>query len=216
MAPGSGTVPAGASQRVLRPRSATIAVIASAVVALVLLGDALVRAGIVEMLRLTPWVLLALWGIYVLVYSSHIAFDARGVTVQNYLRVTRLSWQAVADVSLRWQVVFALVGGGTVTAYGGPVVGRPGRAPRRDDDRAGRREADAGRPGASSGASSSAVPAALREFGELRDAWLRVEPTRSETGSASPRIERSWDIRALLALLVIVLGAIVSVLTTGA
>ena len=201
----SGAVPAGSRVRVLRALSGSVALIVTGAIALVLLGDALVRAGILEMLRLAPWVLLAVWGVYVLIYASHIAFDARGATVQNYLRVTRLSWHDVQDLSLRWQVVFTLSDGTAVTAYGGPVVGRPGRAGRRDGDRGRRREEDERR----------AVPAALREFGELRDAWHQAESEVPSAGASRARAVRSWDVPALIALAVIVIGAVIASLSTG-
>lgn len=208
----AGARPAGgpadaARPRVLRARSGTLALIASGAVALVLLGDALLRAGVVETLRLAPWVLLAVWGVYVLVYASHIAFDARGVTVQNYLRITRVSWRDVEDIALRWQVVFTVVGGDTVTAYGGPVVGRPGRADRRDADSGDQR-------GAGERRSSAAVPTALREFADLRDAWARAEAHTPLSGDVRPGVARVWDVRALLALGIVVLVGIASVLST--
>lgn len=99
--------------RILRQTSGTIGLIVSGAVAALLLVDAAMRAGILEMLRLAPWVLLALWAVYVLLYASHIAVDRRGATVQNYLRVTRMPWTEVTDIALRWQMVFALAGGGS-------------------------------------------------------------------------------------------------------
>lgn len=214
-----GARPAGgpadaARPRVLRARSGTFALIASGAVALVLLGDALLRAGVVETLRLAPWVLLAVWGVYVLVYASHIAFDARGVTVQNYLRITRVSWRDVEDIALRWQVVFTVVGGETVTAYGGPVVGRPGRADRRDADRTGApgRDPDAG--GGAERSGRGAIPAALREVGDLRDAWYRAGVETPSAGASEAPLNRSWDVPSVLALLVITIGIVASTLST--
>ncbi len=190
----SGSRSAGASAHVLRATSGTIALIVAGVAALLLLIDAVVRAGILEMLRLAPWVLLAVWGVYVLMYASHIAYDRSEVSVQNYLRRTRMPWAHVTDIGLRWQVIFTLDSGDTVPAYGGPVAGRPGRAERRS-------EKDSAR----------AVPAALRELGELKDAWLDADPP-----AGSPVVERSWDLPALATLGVIIIGAIASALTAGA
>ena len=118
--------------RTLRAASGTIALIVAGAIAVLLLGDALVRAGILEMLRLAPWVLMAVWGVYVLLYASRITFDARGATVQNYLRITRFPWRRVRDIGMRWQVVFTFDDDTTVPAFGGPVAGRPGRAARAD------------------------------------------------------------------------------------
>lgn len=184
---------AAPSAHVLRATSGTIALIVAGVAALLLLVDALVRAGILEMLRLAPWVLLAVWGVYVLMYASHIAYDRSGATVQNYLRRTRIPWPRVTDIGLRWQVIFTLDSGDTVPAYGGPVAGRPGRAERRTAKEPAR-----------------AVPAALRELSELRDAWQGAEDAID-----SPAVERSWDLPALAAIGVIVVGAIAATLTTA-
>ncbi|WP_454167124.1 PH domain-containing protein [Microbacterium lacticum] len=173
--------------------------IGASAIAVLLLGDALIRAGIVEMLRLSPWVLLALWAVYVLLYASRITFDRNSATVQNYLRITRLPWSAVRDIGMRWQVVFTLEDGETVPAYGGPGAGRPGRAERRASRDSARR-----------------VPASLRELSELRDAWQGVDaagepaPQGAATGAG---VARSWDVPAIAALVVIVIGAVVSALS---
>ncbi len=189
----------GASAHVLRATSGTIALIVAGVVAVALLIDAVVRAGVVEMLRLSPWVLLVVWIVYVLMYASHIAYDGGGATVQNYLRRTRIPWARVTDIGLRWQVIFTLDGGDTVPAYGGPVAGRPGRAERRSAQQP-----------------SRAVPAALRELGDLRDAWQGGDPPVAAPGSGATEVERSWDLPALVALGVIVIGGIASALSSGA
>lgn len=183
---------------------------------MLLLGDALVRAGVVEMLRLAPWVLIAVWAVYVLLYASHITFDGEGATVQNYLRITRVPWPRVRDIAMRWQVVFGLDDGSSLPAYGGPVAGRPGRAPRTDRTRA----AGTGPAGPSSG---RAVPAALRDVAELRDAWQGVDAWQpGSAGAPAGRdggdlgIQRSWDVPALVALVIIVVGAVISALSTTA
>ena len=193
--------------RTLRAASGTIALIVAGAIAVLLLGDALVRAGILEMLRLAPWVLMAVWGVYVLLYASRITFDARGATVQNYLRITRFPWRRVRDIGMRWQVVFTFDDDTTVPAFGGPVAGRPGRAARAD------RGGGADRRG--SGGAARAVPSALRELAELRDAWQGVD---SPGGLAADdtAVERSWDVPALIALAVIVMGAVASALSVSA
>ena len=89
---GAGDAPA---RRVLRPTSGTVILIVSGVVALWLLVDAAIRAGLPEMLRLAPWILLAVWGVYVALYAPHVSFDRDGVLVQNYLRRTWIPWSRV-------------------------------------------------------------------------------------------------------------------------
>ncbi|MBF9335673.1 hypothetical protein G3N30_05320 [Microbacterium lacticum] len=213
----SGAAGVTPPRRTLRATSGTIALIFAGAVAVLLLGDALVRAGVVEMLRLVPWVLLAVWAVYVLLYASHITFDREGATVQNYLRITRVPWPRVRDIAMRWQVVFGLDDGSSLPAYGGPVAGRPGRAPRTDRTRsAGTGPADPS-PG-------RAVPAALRDVAELRDAWQGVDAWQSGDAAGAPAgrdagdlgIQRSWDVPALVALAVIVVGAVISALSTTA
>ncbi|MFE1644681.1 PH domain-containing protein [Microbacterium sp. P01] len=175
-----------------RATSGTIALIVSGVIAVVLLGDALLRAGIIQMLLLAPWVLLVLWFIYVVLYASHISMSRDDVIVQNYLRRTTLPWGRVADIRMRWQVVFDLLDGSEIKAYGGPVAGRPGRV----GPTAG------ARPGAT-------VPPALRELGIIRDEWDGAR----ERSRADAAIRREWDVPALLALGIIVIGALSAVLS---
>ncbi|GAA1649652.1 hypothetical protein [Microbacterium flavum] len=185
--------PSGATpeRRVLRPTSGTVILIVSGVVVLGLLVDAAVRAGLLEMLRLAPWLLLVLWGVYIALYAPHIAYDRSGVFVQNYLRRTWIPWSRVADIAMRWQVQFALTGGGSVAAYGGPAASRPGRNDRRQ------RSAD--RP----------VPSWLRDLGDLRDTWQHADDAASGTGAPA----RSWDVPALIVLGVLVAAAAGSVIS---
>lgn len=187
----------GASPRVMRAGSATVALIVAGAATVLLLGDAWLRAGIVEMLRLAPWVLLAVWVVYVAMFASHIAYDDDGVMVQNYLRRTRIPWRHMRDISLRWQIVFAF-DGGAVSAFGGPVVRRGDRV---------RRPTGAAAPGRSTG-----VPTSLREFGELHDAWQHAS---GATAAMDAGVVRSWDVPALSGLLIIVLGVVASVLATS-
>ncbi|MCC4906848.1 PH domain-containing protein [Microbacterium sp. cx-59] len=176
-----------------RGTSGTIGLIVSGVIAFVLLGDALLRAGIGETLLLAPWILLVLWLVYVTLYASHVTITREGAVVQNYLRRTTVPWGRVADIRMRWQVVFVLTDGSEVKAYGGPVAGRPARVGPRSGAGEGRR-----------------VPPALRELGIIQDAW---ESERAESRPDAP-IARQWDIPALVALLVIVVGAVSAVVGT--
>ena len=190
---GGGSPPVQPTRQTLRTTSAKITMIAAGVVSVLLLGDAGLRAGAVEMLRLTPWLLFALWMIYVTMYASSITYDGAGVTVQNYLRRTWVPWTLITDVSLRWQIVFTLAGGTKVKAYGGPAGGPTGRRGERGSS---------ARPGAS-------AAAAVGELEELREMWQE----HATTPSTGDRPTRSWDIPALLALAAIVAGAVISVLS---
>lgn len=187
--------------RVFRAPSATIGAIAAAVVAIALLVDAAVRAGVGEMLLLAPWVLLVLWFVYVLVYAPHIRTDSAGVRVHNLLRIAEFPWSAVRDIELRWQVRFRLSSGQDVASFGGPVAGRPARSGLRVGGRD-RRE-----------------PPAVRDMELLREQWIsategRPVPELAPQGSAPSAsvVRRSWDVPALIALAAIAAWA-VSVLT---
>ena len=74
--------------------------------------------------------LLVLWAIYLGLYASHLVTDADGITVQNYLRRTRIGWGAVADIEMGFQLVVTTADGRRLTCYGGPATGRPSRAAR--------------------------------------------------------------------------------------
>ncbi|AZS37233.1 hypothetical protein CVS47_01865 [Microbacterium lemovicicum] len=176
-----------------RATSGTIALIAAGVVALLLLGDAVVRAGWGQMLLLAPWVLLVVWLIYVSMYASAIETDAAGATVQNFLRRTRVPWAKVQDIRLRYQVVFELDDGRLFKAYGGPVAGRPVR--------------DRGR----MGLQMRREPPALRELSLIQEQW----ETAREQGTPDTPVTRSWDILALVAFGVIAVGALVAVFITS-
>ncbi|QEV99625.1 PH domain-containing protein [Microbacterium caowuchunii] len=160
--------------------------IISAVVAASLLGDAFVRAGIGSTLLLAPWVLLLLWAVYVLLFASAVTTDVSGITVQNFLRRTRVPWGAVDDIVLRYQLIVTTKDGSRVTCFGGPVSGRSRRLPGRDD--------------------GNRMPNALRDLDLIRADWERA----LDGDAAAGPVARSWDLPALLALLVLVLGAVVA------
>jgi len=166
---------------------------AVSVVALFLLGDAVLRAGWGAALLLAPWVLLVVWVVYVLMYASCIAIDASGATVQNYVRRTMMPWAHVEDVRMRWQAVFTLDDGTEVKAFGGPVAGRPGRAERRAEARPG------------------SPPPALRELSLIQDEWQ----TAREQGAPAGDVRRSWDYGTLYAFAAILVWAVVAVIIAG-
>ncbi len=191
--------------RVFRAPSATIGAIAGGVVALALLVDAAVRAGLGEMLLLAPWVLLVLWFVYVLVYAPHIRTDADGVRVHNLLRIVEFPWSAVRDIELRWQVRFRLSTGRDVASFGGPVAGRPAR------------------PGLRLGGGERREPPALRDMELLREQWISAtegEPVPELTvpgfAPAASVVRRGWDVPALIALAAIAVWAVGALITVNA
>lgn len=182
------------SRRVFRATSGTIGLIIGGVIALFLLGDAVLRAGWFTTFLIAPWLLLVLWAVYVMMFASHVATDSDGVTVQNLLRRIRMPWPRVTDIDMRFQVVFRLDDGSKVSAFGGPVAGRPARPGRREDDARTRRE-----------------PPALRDLELIREQW---QVSQERPVDAAP-VRRSWDVPALIALAIIAVWAVSAVIIAG-
>ncbi|MDX2375767.1 PH domain-containing protein [Microbacterium sp. LRZ72] len=186
-------MPKARDTQVFRPPIATVTLFAAAVLAGFLLVDALVRAGVVEMLLLAPWVLIPLWVVYLLSYTSHIRVDAAGATVQNLLRIVRIPWAAVAEIDLGWQIGFTLHDGTVIRSFGGPSRSRPGRT----------RRADNGEP---------RVTAGERQLERMREQWRAAgAEQRTEAGG----VRRSWDVPALLVGLALAVWAVAAVLIAG-
>lgn len=176
--------------RIFRAPSGLFAIGIAILLALFLLGDAVVRAGWGRMLLLAPWILLALWIVYENAYVSRVQIDDDGVTVQNLLRRTSFGWKRVRSIELRWQLVFVLDDGRKLSCYGGPAKAGPVRRPGRDGD--------------------SREPAGIRALSEIEERWEAAPDT------ADAPITRSWDLPALLGLGVIVIWAIVAILIANA
>ncbi|WP_282848091.1 PH domain-containing protein [Microbacterium oxydans] len=175
--------------RTYRASSGLVILIPSTLLALFLLGDAVVRGSWAQMLLLAPWVLLAVWAVYELSYVSSVRVDSQGVVVQNMLRRTSFGWANVRDIDLRWQLQFSLDDGRDLTCYGGPARARPPRPSRGDDD-------------------ERKAPAGLLALTDIRDLWEGAPPVATS-------IRRTWDVPALIALAVIVLWAVGAILVTG-
>ncbi|MEV8239131.1 hypothetical protein AB0O90_02760 [Microbacterium testaceum] len=179
-----------------RAPSSIVGLVLGAALAVVLLADAALRADVGEMLLLAPWVLLALWGVYTLVFTPHVRVDARGIRIHNPLHITEIAWARVSDVDMRWQLEVRTDEPRVVKAFGGPVAGRPGRPARRREDERGRRE-----------------PPAIRDLQIIQDAW---ESAR-ESAPADGVVRRFWDIPALLSLAVLILWVIIALfISSGA
>ncbi len=176
--------------RTYRPVSGRVVLALVAIMAIVMLVDALVRAGIVQTLLITPWVLLGVWIVYELSFVSSVKTDTRGARVTNLLRVTSFGWDRVRDIDLKWQLVFTLMDGSDVTAMGGPARARPNRMPRGDGD------------------AGASVPRGIRVLDEIRELWTAAPD------DADAPIRRSWDWPALVALAVIVIWAVTAIIIT--
>ncbi|WP_243074560.1 PH domain-containing protein [Microbacterium sp. SS28] len=183
--------PHGGGARIHRAVSATIGMIVSAAVAVFLLVDAFWRGGFVQGMLLTPWVLLAVWAVYVFAYAPHVRTDATGLRLHNVLRIADIPWGRVAAIALRWQVEVTLTDGRVLKAFGGPTQGRP-RKPRRETP-----ESDA-----------PAVPSAVRDIAFIQEEWERAQ--ERGTGDAPVRIRP--DVPALVALFAILTWTLTSLL----
>lgn len=176
--------------RTLRATSGKVSFLLCAVLAAFLLGDVVIRGGLIQALLLAPWILLGLWGVYEIAYVSMVRIDDEGVLVQNMLRRTSFGWRRARDIDLRWQLVFALEDGRDLTCYGGPAKTRPARR--------------------SSNGEAATAPEGLRTLTDIRDRWMAAPET------ADAPILRTWDRPALVALAVLVAWAVASVIITAA
>ena len=176
-----------------RAPSAVLGLALGAVLVLVLLGDAALRAGVGEMLLIAPWLLLALWAVYAFLFAPHVRTDASGIRIHNPLRTVSIPWGRVTDIGMRWQVEVRTDEPRVYKAFGGPATGRPGRpALRRDDDRAHRE------------------PPAVRDLALIQDAWESVRE-----GAPTGPVVRRWDLPSLVSLAILVAAAVVAVLIAG-
>lgn len=177
--------------RTFRASSGPAALVIGSLLALFLLGDAVLRAGWGQMLLLAPWVLLVLWIVYVNSYASAVRIDDEGVAVQNLLRRVEFGWQRVRDVELRWQLVFSLDDGTDLSCYGGPAKAGSFRMPTRADG-------------------EERVPAGLRALAEIE------QRRDAAPATADAPIRRSWDRPALIALAVLVVWAVAAIVIVNA
>ena len=185
----------GAEQpRVFRAPSSVFGLVLGAALAVVLLADAALRAGVGEMLLLAPWVLLALWAVYALLFAPHVRIDADGIRIHNPLRIVDIAWARVTDIDMRWQLEVSTDEPRVVKAFGGPVAGRPGRPALRRDDERGRRE-----------------PPAIRDLQLIQDAW---ESARA-SAPAKAAVRRFWDIPSLITLAILVVWVIIALFISG-
>lgn len=173
-----------------RSRGGVALLIISALLAVALLVDAVVRAGLGAALLLAPWVLLALWVVYVAGVASQIQLQGEGLLVQNLLRRTFAPWARVSGAEMRWQVEVALDDGSTLTCFGGPARSRPQRL----------------------------GPGRTKEDGNGRAddlvAALRKQAAAARRIRSDAPICRSWDWPALGALAVILVWAAIAIAVT--
>lgn len=180
--------------RVFRAPSAVVGMVVTALLALVLLGDAALRAGLGPMLLLAPWILLLVWGVYAFLFAPHVRIDSGGIRIHNLLRVIDVPWARVTDVDLRWQLEVTTDEPRVVKAYGGPTSGRPGRRSRPPEVDRDRRE-----------------PPAIRDLVLIQEAWSAAQDRGTGGGSVRP----SWDAISLVALALLGLWGVIALLISG-
>ncbi|MFB7844767.1 PH domain-containing protein [Microbacterium sp. NPDC056052] len=187
-------MPVGA--RTYRASTGIAVLVVCTVVAVFLLGDAVVRGSWAQMLLYAPWVLLVLWLIYVVSVVSMVHVDEDGATVQNFLRRTAFGWHRVTELDLRWQLDFALDDGRKLACWGGP-----GRI---QSPRLGRRSGEL------------KVPQSLQTLTEVRTRWENAveRPAGTAGKGVDAPIRRSWDWPAVGALVAILAWAAIAVAVT--
>lgn len=169
--------------------------VASGVIALFLLADALVRGGIADLLLLAPWVLLVWWVLYQMTSASFVRVDDGGLTVQNFVRRTTAGWRNVDDIVLEWQLEITFLDDSRVSCMGGPSRTRPTRVTAAERRAGGYGE-----------------PSGMREFRDIRSRWQKG--MASDDPRVDAEVERSWDVPALVSLAVIVVWALIALLIT--
>jgi hypothetical protein len=181
---------------VYRPGSAIPLLAISTAVVVFLLGDAVIRAGLLDAALLAPWPLLALWCVYVSAFASDLTVDRDAITVQNMLRVIRIPWHRVSDIQWQWQVEITSDTGERVRAIGGPVQGRGGR-------RQGSREQ---------------TPALARaQYDSIVRAWDAARERLASAGATTDEhvVRRNWDTPVVLALVVLAAWSVLALVVTG-
>jgi len=176
---------AGELRRVIRPSAGAVWLSITAVIAVGLLVDVVIRGGWIEGLLVAPWPLLLVWFLYVFLYAPHVVADEHGVAVHNILRITRIPWAAIDDIVMRWQLEFRLrpeLARRPVQAWGAPRK----RPPRRSGD----------------------APADVEA-----DILLEMK-ANAETPGGPTRITHAWDVPALIALAVLVVWGGIALLAT--
>lgn len=172
-----------------RGASSIVGLVLAAVVAVVLLVDAGLRAGMNETLLIAPWVLLALWAVYALIYAPHVRVDGGGIRIHNPLRIAEIPWARVTGVDMRWQLEVRTDEPRVYKAFAGPAPSRPGRTPLRRNDARGHRK-----------------PPAIRDFVLIEEAW---ESSRMKT-AAGGIVRRSWDVPVVASLLCLLVWAAIA------
>lgn len=180
---------------VLRSTSSKFAFWALAALVAVFMGDALLRANLMLVVRTAALFGFGLWAAWVLLYRMSIRIEPDGIRVINILRTTHIPWSRIRSITRRVQIRIAffdsLPGNGDreIECWGSPFPKKPGTTRVR-----------------AGGSSQSAA--------EQRDpALYALDLAWQNAGGSSLTVDgvvrRSWDLAALIPGVVLLIGTIV-------
>ncbi len=153
----------------------------------VLFLDVLVRGDLRQTLLIAPWLLLAVWTVWVFMAAPRLRADDAGLVVRNPIRTLEVPWGSVERFAMRWQLEVQLRDDQRVQVW---AVGAR-RAPRRGAD--------------------GDEPRGGRELEILSD----LEAMRAErTAAAAAGVRTRWNLDVLLVLAALVVWAAVAVAVT--
>jgi hypothetical protein len=150
-----------------------------------LLIDMAVRASVWDAFLVTPWLAGICWLVWIFQVSPRIVADEDGARVVNVLRVIDMPWSAVESVRLKYNAEFVLRTGAKVTAWGGSSRRLHKSIKRRSVEDPAEQEAEA------------------------------LQRLHADTSNRGGYVNRTWDVPALAALLVIVVWIAFSLIQKG-
>lgn len=118
---------------VLRATSSAVAFWATAALAGVFIGDALIRGAWTTLARWLPLILLIVWAVWLVLYRSSIRVTDAEAVVVNLARTHAVPWSRVEAVERGPQVVLELWDGRRITCWGGPFPRKMGLRRREND-----------------------------------------------------------------------------------
>lgn len=116
-----------AEHTTIRSTSGIVSTIVALIVAAVLIGDLAIRGTAIQVLKYTPWMLLVVYLIYLMVGASSVRIAPQSLIVRNMLRRHTIAWRDVTDVTVRYQVFVHTNDDHSTPLMAGPAAGRPGR-----------------------------------------------------------------------------------------
>jgi hypothetical protein len=103
---------------VLRDTATSVVFWLGAALGIILVGDPLLRGDVALFARTAPFVALALWLMFVVMFHPHIRYDEERAVVTNIGRVHELPWSRVVTVRQTLNLGFELDDGRRISAVG--------------------------------------------------------------------------------------------------